>query len=321
MKSSPAASGVDRDRLRELFDARVERGARADFLLREAESRMLGRLDYIRLDPVVRVLDIGCGLGDAASALSARFPHSTFVGMDLSLATLRSAAAAHAPSRPRWWRPAPRRIDGPAWVCGDSHRIPIADGSIDLLWSNLVAHWFDDPPAVALEWRRVLRPGGLLMFSFFGVDTLREVGSAPESDSGPDPGIGFPAYPDLHDWGDVLVRAGFADPVMDVERLTLTYADGIALARDAEAIRAGVGGTAPTVLPPSGRVSVELVFGHAWRPATATRRSADLSDGLDAAAHADPDPAAGAGAGADERPAPEPQPIRIVRRRDSPFGP
>lgn len=315
MKSSPAASGVDRDRLRGQFDARVAREARADFLLREAESRMLDRLDYVRLDPVVRILDVGCGLGDAAAALSARFADSTFFGMDLSLATLRAAATAHAPSRPRWWRPASRRSGGPAWVCGDSHRIPFADGSIDLLWSNLVAHWFDDPPAVAQEWRRVLRPGGLLMFSFFGVDTLREVGSAPPS-GGSGEGMGVPAYPDLHDWGDVLVRAGFADPVMDVERLTLTYADEVALARDAEAIRAGVGGPAPTVLPPAGQVSVELVFGHAWRPAEATRRSADLADLRDVA-NAEADPAAVV----DAHPEPEPRPIRIVRRRDSPFGP
>jgi malonyl-CoA O-methyltransferase len=297
MKPSRVASGVDRQTLRAAYDARVARDARADFLLREAESRMFDRLAYVKLDPVDLIVDVGCGRGDAAVLLGGRFPGARLVGLDLALGGLKAAAAAareagseagRKSTLGQGWRRRLARwgfaIGGedstgaqhagglagaargpePAWVCGDAHALPIAGGKVDLLWSNLVAHWFDDPPAAAAEWRRVLRPGGLLMFSFYGVDTLREAAAA---DRAPLP----PAYPDLHDWGDALVAAGFADPVMDVERLTLTYEDADALARDAAAVRAGFGAAAAATLPPGGRVSIELVYGHAWRPLAANR--------------------------------------------------
>ncbi len=294
MKPSRVASGVDRETLRAAYDARVAREARADFLLREAESRMFDRLAYVKLDPVDLIVDVGCGRGDAAVLLGGRFSAAHLVGVDLALAGLKAAAEAGRDARRKFaigqgWRRrlarfgfAMRNARGTAhepgtgndhegqvadaagardaaWICGDAHALPIAGGKVDLLWSNLVAHWFDDPPAAAAEWRRVLRPGGLLMFSFYGVDTLREAVAA-------DRAVGPPSYPDLHDWGDALVAAGFADPVMDVERLTLTYEDADALARDAAAIRAGFGGPVAATLPRAGSVSIELVFGHAWRP-------------------------------------------------------
>lgn len=346
MKPGLAANGPDRTAVGAAYDARVDREARADFLLREAEWRMFDRLGYIKLEPVRVVLDVGCGLGDAAELLGGRFDGAHYVGLDLSVAGLRQAArAAQGPGggRPGVWkkwlarlgfgeqgggaragdgrsgqgqpgqpgqpirdRPGPSQARGerattprPAggfrcsWIAGDAHALPLADRSVDLVWSNLAAHWFDDPVSAVAQWRRVLRPGGLLMFSLFGVDTLRE--AAPLQPAPGDrqtvPGssaIAALRYPDLHDWGDALVAAGFADPVMDVERLALTYTDQAALERDAAAIRAGFGGTGPVVaLPADGTISIELIYGHAWRPLVDPRE-----DGL--------------------------QPVRISRREDIP---
>lgn len=349
MKPGLAASGPDRTAVGAAYDARVEREARADFLLREAEWRMFDRLGYIKLDPVRVVLDVGCGLGDAAELLGGRFDGAHYVGLDLSLAGLQQAArAAQGPGggRPGVWKKwlarlgfgersgadragvdrtgvdragfdragddrsgIPQPLDGRpgapraargfhcSWVVGDAHALPLADRSVDLVWSNLTAHWFDDPVSAVAQWRRVLRPGGLLMFSLFGVDTLREaVPLQPETGERQTvPGssaIAALRYPDLHDWGDALVAAGFADPVMDVERLQLTYTDQAALERDSAAIRAGFGGTGPVVaLPADGAISIELIYGHAWRPLVDPR-----DDGL--------------------------QPIRVSRREDiAPFRP
>lgn len=316
MKPGLAASGPDRAAVAAAYDARVDRDARADFLLREAELRMFDRLGYIRLDPVRTVLDVGCGLGDAAELLGGRFDGAHYVGLDLSLAGLRAAARSGAATEGRrqgvwktWLARLGRRGGAGAvtpdargfrssWIAGDAHALPLADRSVDLVWSNLAAHWFDDPVSAVAQWRRVLRPGGLLMFSLFGVDTLREATPLPAQAAGDQatvPGsaaIAALRYPDLHDWGDALVAAGFADPVMDVERLTLTYVDQPALERDAAAIRAGFGGAGPVIaLPADGAISIELIYGHAWRPLVDPR-----DDGL--------------------------QPIRITRRRDqAPPGP
>ena len=275
---------------------------------------MFDRLGYIKLDPVSVVLDVGCGLGDAAELLGGRFDGVHYIGLDLSLAGLKEAArvpAGPGGTRPGVWkkwlarlgaRPAPDRPAGKrggggfrcSWIAGDAHALPLADRSVDLVWSNLAAHWFDDPVSAVAQWRRVLRPGGLLMFSLYGVDTLREAvprQPSPAGDPATAPGssaIAALRYPDLHDWGDALVAAGFADPVMDVERLSLTYVEQAALERDAAAIRAGFGGTGPVVaLPADGAISIELVYGHAWRPLVDPR-----DDGL--------------------------HPIRIARREDIP---
>lgn len=298
MKPGLAGSGPDRRAVGAAYDVRVDREARADFLLREAELRMFDRLGFIRLDPVRLILDVGCGLGDAAELLGGRFDGAHYVGVDLSLAGLRAAAQAAAGpegDRPGVWkkwlarvglgarasterdsdaRSAVRGAAGfsTSWVVADAHALPFAPRSADLVWSNLAAHWFDDPVSAVAQWRQVLRPGGLLMFSLYGVDTLREarpdVAAAAATATTPGPeAISALRYPDLHDWGDALVAAGFADPVMDVERLTLAYTDTRALARDAAAISAGFGAPAPDrPLPVDGAVTIELIYGHAWRP-------------------------------------------------------
>ena len=290
----------DRSRVRAGFSARLDPDSRADFLLSEIESRMFERLDPIRITPT-RILDIGCGLGRGLPSLLGRYPEAIGIGGDFSLPTLQAARAreianARAGAGVRRWL---ARIGaavasagaavasagtaasnagsngiGPLLTCCDAQRLPFADASIDLVWSNLTAHWFDDPLAAIGEWYRVSRPGALLMFSAFGVDTLREVPLAL--------GEHRPVFQDMHDWGDALSSAGFVDPVIEVERLTLSYGDAAALERDLDGLLAGArpavaAATDPAAEPAAdsatfaSAVTIEITYGHAWCPSQKRR--------------------------------------------------
>lgn len=289
-------SGLDRATVRARFNAHPTPRDRADFLYREVERRMLERLDLVKLDPVKRVLDVGCGPGQSLATLAVRYPGAWMIGTDCAERALAVAAGAPgAEGAPGGASPA-RLVEGarrlfqrlgvggaqplpatqPIWFAADAHALPLAGDSIDMVWSNLAAHWFDDPLAAVAEWHRVIRPGGLLMFSAFGVDTLKELRPAT-----PEPG--WPSLQDMHDWGDALASTGFADPVMDVERLTLTYEDPARLAEDARRLLARddapePGSTAARAAHDASgglRLSIELVYGHAWCPAVKRR-----ADGL-----------------------------------------
>lgn len=270
------------------FSRRATRFAGGDFLYREIEQRMFDRLDVIRLAPR-RILDVGCGLGNGLETLARRFPAAHLLGIDAADAMLRhnrfvpDVQAGTLGRRLRGW--AGRLKAGAAdaasvaarvgLAAADAVRLPVADHQAGLLWSNLAWHWFDDPPAVAAEWHRVLEPGGLLMFSAFGVDTLRELRGL---------GAQLPEWPDLHDIGDLLGQTAFVDPVMDVERLTISYTDPRRLLDEWH----GMGGNASrargqglhtprqrqrwidaieSLRGDDGRiaVSVEIVQAHAWR--------------------------------------------------------
>ncbi len=105
-------------------------------------------------------------------------------------------------------------------IAADAHRLPIKDGSAQLVFSNLMLEWSHDPDAVFQEIRRVLQPGGLLTFATLGPDTLRELRDGwRKIDAHPH----VHRFIDMHDLGDALMRAGLAEPVMDTERLTVTY--------------------------------------------------------------------------------------------------
>ena len=181
-------------------------------------------------------------------------------------------------ARAPWWRRLLGR--GVLPVCGDIERLPLRDAAVGMVWSNLALQWVNEPPRAFAEFRRVLAPGGLLMFSTFGPDTLKELRAAYE---GTDRYTHVNRFIDMHDLGDMLVHAGFADPVMDMEYMTLTYADVRALMRDLKAIGAHnvtagrrPGMTARATLAAvernyealrrEGRLpaSFEVVYGHAW---------------------------------------------------------
>jgi len=262
-----------------------ERAARtydgAAVVHREIGRRLVEHLDPIRIEPA-RVLDLGCGTGAMLDTLWRRFPRADLFAVDVALPMARAARG-----RAAWWRRAlGARL--PRVVCGDAQRLPVAPATFDLVFSNLALQWCD-PDAVFAEAARVQPAGGLLIFSTFGPDTLMELRDAFRAfDSSPH----VHSFPDMHDLGDALVHAGFADPVMEMERITVEYASVEALARDLRA--AGARNAAATrgrglasarawsrmreryeakrrggALP----ATYEVVYGHAWK--TARRHTAD----------------------------------------------
>jgi malonyl-CoA O-methyltransferase len=265
--------GIDARAARRRFDRAARSYAGAARLEAEVGARMLARLDYVKLAPR-RVLDAGSG--PPQRALGRRYRDAEVIAFDFALGMLRQ------------WKKKLFERNPPKALCGDIARLPIAAGAIDLVWSNMALHWVGDPLAALGEFHRVLAVGGLVMFSTLGPDTLAELRAAAGGER-------VHHFADMHDLGDMLVAAGFADPVMDMERLTLLYADGAALIADLRAsgqTHAGSGrsrglATARFRARLEARlaeqrraehggklaVSFEVVYGHAWK--AAPKRAAD----------------------------------------------
>ena len=176
----------------------------------------------------------------------------------------------------------PRNLLRGTYVCGDLEALPLQSGSVDMLWSSLALQWCNDLDATFSGMRRVLAPNGLLMFSTFGPDTLRELRHAFSQADGYSH---VSRFQDMHDIGDALMRAGFADPVMDVEHFTLTYDTASGLMRDLKALgahnatqgrRQGLAGKSAwkrmeaeyEKLRQDGKLpaTYEVIYGHAWAP-------------------------------------------------------
>jgi malonyl-CoA O-methyltransferase len=209
-----------------------------------------------------------------------RYPNATWIGVDLSLQMLRADPATRAGLGQRFASllRAPRTHH----VCADASVLPLADDTVDLAFSNLMLHWHPAPHTVFPEWKRVLRIGGLLMFSCFGPDTLKQLRAAIVRTL---PGARPWPFVDMHDFGDMMVASGFATPVMDVETLTLTYPSPQSLLREVSALGGnpcddrfpGLASTkqAHALLAAleaqrgaDGRIalSFEVAYGHAWKP-------------------------------------------------------
>jgi malonyl-CoA O-methyltransferase len=252
-------------------------------LAREVERRMAGRLDYVRHDPQW-VLDAGCGPGEGLVLLRERYPKARLIGMDIAQAMTRSARQARTiVGRAR------DLFSGAAChhVCAEFAHLPLAPASVAMVWSNLALAWVADPLPALSELARVLEPRGLLMFSTYGPDTLKELRSAFARVDGY---MHVHRFIDMHDLGDMLVAAGFADPVMDMEIVTLAYTGVGALARDlrlsgqsnVEAGRRrglmapdgwGEMAAAYEASRRDGRLpaTFEIVYGHAWKGAQRVR--------------------------------------------------
>lgn len=223
--SAKLSAPIDLPLVRQLF-SQPQRVAESDFLRREVSGRMQERLALIKLAPE-RVLDAGCGEGADIAALQKRFTTAQVFGLDgafnmVALAREHQLAGQSSVNRLfnslQKWLPAAGGAE--RLVCADFAQLPISAGALDVLWSNLALHWHPQPDRVFAEWRRVLRVEGLLMFSCFGPDTFREVRAAfEEIDAAPH---ALP-FVDMHDFGDMLVNAGFSTPVMDMETITVTY--------------------------------------------------------------------------------------------------
>ncbi len=274
--NQPAEWMLDKARARAAFERAAATYDQAAVLQRAVAERLLERLELIRLQPA-RVLDVGCGTGYCTRALARRYRHAEIIGLDIALNMVRRARTALP-----WWR----RWASGAWrfACADAEALPLAAQSLDMIVSNLTLQWCDVARVFA-EFRRVLRPGGVLFFTSFGPDTLKELRAAWRA---VDARMHVHAFLDMHDVGDAMVRAGLADPVLDVEHLTLTYGDVTEVMRELKRVGAhnathgrarGLTGRRQFArlrasYPPQaadGRVpaTYEVVYGHAWAPSPA----------------------------------------------------
>ncbi|MDR7100130.1 malonyl-CoA O-methyltransferase [Lysobacter niabensis] len=216
----------------ELFDHRQVRRAfsraahhydDAAGLQREVGARLLESLDYFderaqRETPGGKartpqvVLDVGCGPGHATAQMQQRWPKAQVLALDLALPMLRETQ-----HNAGGWRPFKQR---PQALCADARALPLADGCVDVLFSNLCLQWVEDLPAVFAGFRRVLKPDGLMVLSTFGPDTLWELREAfGHADSAPH----VSPFASIAQFGDALIAAGFKDPVLDRDEFHLQH--------------------------------------------------------------------------------------------------
>ena len=193
----------DHRQVRRAFSRAAGSYGAAAGLQREIESRLFESLDYLGDREPTRIVDLGSGPGTAAVELRRRWPKARVIAMDVALPMLRQVAPK------RGWNPLQRPIDR---VCADARALPLADGSVDLIFSNLCLQWVEDIDGLLAGFRRVLRPDGMLLCSTFGPDTLHELR---EAFAAADQAAHVSPFASIADFGDALMRAGFRDPVLD----------------------------------------------------------------------------------------------------------
>jgi malonyl-CoA O-methyltransferase len=271
--SSPTTETIPANQAlrRRVRNRNAAKHAQINFFIEEIAGRMFERLDYIKLEPSM-ILDLNCGLGVSSLKLAKRFPNALVVPVDPALDLLLKHAAPKKMFG--WFGKSSNRI------CGEATALPLAAKTVDLIWSNLFALSFD-APVIIRELKRVLKPGGLLMLSTLGPDTLKELRMAfALVDSLPH----IQPQVDMHDLGDMLAQEGFQTPVVDMEMVTLTYPDVRTIAHDLRA--AGATNLEPTrretltgknrwadverayeTMRREGRLPVtfEIIYLHAWR--------------------------------------------------------
>lgn len=266
------------------FDKAAHTYDKAAVLQRTVGNALLERLQGIRLQPQT-ILDLGCGTGYFASFLKEAYPTAEIIGLDKSYGMLKQAQ----------FKETKDTFSKFHYLGGQAESLPFRDHSFELIYSNLMLHWSTDFSATLNELHRTLKPGGLLLFSMVGADTLKELRYCwAQVDSNPHVHV----FPDMHDLGDALLQVAFADPVMDVDYFTLLYSDTFSLMRDLkalgvqnisidrqrgltskkslqaliqsyEAFRNGVG-----KLP----ATWEIIYGHAW---TVSQALVEADQGMD----------------------------------------
>lgn len=220
--NAPAPFRLDRRALARAFDrASASYDVHAQ-LQREVREELLARLPFFKLEPR-RIVDLGCGTGEGAAALRRQFKRAQTVAIDLAPGML-----AQARRRSRPWRRFAR-------VCADAVALPLASGSVDLVFSSLMLQWCEQPQAAFAEISRVLRPDGLLLFSTLGPQTLEELRSAWRSvDASPH----VSEFVDLPQLSILMAAGGLAEPVLDTDQLVRHYPEPLALMRELKGLGA-----------------------------------------------------------------------------------
>jgi malonyl-CoA O-methyltransferase len=223
---SDGAFRLDVARLRASFERASAGYEAAARLQARVSAELLERLGELSLDPRV-VLDLGAGTGQVTRQLRRRYPRSLLIALDIAPGMLREARR----HQPLW-----RRF---ARLCADARQLPLADASVDLVFSSLMLQWCEPLDAALGEVRRVLKSGGFFAFSTLGPDTLTELREAWAQADGHERGHNHVnRFLDVHDVGDAAARSGLGEPVLDVDRIELGYPDTLALMRDLKAIGA-----------------------------------------------------------------------------------
>jgi malonyl-CoA O-methyltransferase len=276
---SMAPQYINKQKIRRAFDRAADSYDDAAVLQKEVCHRLLQKLDYIKLSPQL-ILDAGVGTGEAVAPLMKRYKKSRVIALDLSERMLAKAMRHGGLLRK------------PELVCADVEQLPFRENSFELIFSSLTLQWCNDLAATMQDFLRVLKPGGLLLFTSFGPDTLKELRTCW---SQIDDAVHVNQFTDMHDVGDGLLRAGFADPVMEAETITVSYGSVDKLMADLRAIGANAtaeggraGLTAPSVLSKLRQAyevyrlenrlpaSYEVVYGHAWKPAASQPQKHEL---------------------------------------------
>ena len=261
---------MDKARVRASFDRAAQTYDAAAILQKLVRTEMLSRLDLVKIKPQV-ILDAGCGTGHGSFALQKKFSSAQVVSLDIALGMLQKTQQQ---------QPLLNKIfKQKNLICADIEHLPIANSSLGMVWSNLALQWCNDLDGAFNQIARVLQPNGLLMFSTFGPDTLKELRAATNNGN-----THVSRFIDMHDIGDALTRAGFSAPVLDVEHYTLTYDDVKSVMKDLKAIGAH-NATAGRARGLQGRgflqqlaqnyeqfrvdgklpATFEVVYGHAWK--------------------------------------------------------
>ena len=214
------------------------------------------------------ILDLGCATGSACKALAKRFRGARIIAVDRSPEMLRQASRKKG------------LLAKYSFLEASADAVPLADQSVDLVFCNQLLPWIDDAPLVFAEVNRLLRKDGLFVFASLGPDSFSELRHAWQTS---DHGVHIHNFPDMHDLGDAAVRSGLSDPVLDVDRLTVRYANTAALFRDLTGSAARnclskrmlsltgkdrFAAMTDALQPPGSKspieLQLELVYGHCW---------------------------------------------------------
>ena len=282
---------TEKSRVRRSFERAAKSYDAAAVLQREVSDRMAERLEYIKLQPAV-ILDAGSGTGYGAAMLRERYPQARVLELDLAHSMLCASREKQRDGQgmlSRLFKP-----QNPWQICADVERLPLADNSVDMIWSNLAIQWVNVPDSVFAEFQRVLKPDGMVMFSTLGPDTLTELRSAFGAIDG---ATHVNQFIDMHDLGDALMSSGFAEPVMDMEKIIMTYDTVREVMHDLKAIGAhnategrnrGLMGkhawqrvcASYEARRNNGQLpaTYEVLYGHAWK-SRRSKKPVILSDG------------------------------------------